>query len=114
MRGLKTKETAQLILDGWLIHYNYFRPHEGLDGKTPAEKSNVQLPFKNWLDVVQAQKVTLSIPKVRLARITPIPRLPRVRTPKPTIPKRVPKRGLYVGKQGQMSRHYFRGARRMK
>jgi transposase-like protein len=118
MRGLKTKETAQLILDGWLIHYNYFRPHEGLDGKTPAEKSNVQLPFKNWLDVVQAQNVTLSIPKVRLLR-TPMPVFTpshaRISSPKaPRVNRRTTKSGLYVGKQGQMSRHYFRGARRVK
>lgn len=118
MRGLKTKETAQLILDGWLVHYNYFRGHEGLDGKTPAEKANIRLPFRNWLDVVQAQKVTLSVPKVKLQKppmplFTP-PRLPRVRTSKPKAIKHSPKSGLYVSKQGAMSRHYFRGARRVR
>jgi transposase InsO family protein len=30
MRGLKSPETALLILDGWLVYYNFFRPHEAL------------------------------------------------------------------------------------
>jgi len=56
MRGLKKPETALLLLDGWLIHYNYFRPHEALDGKTPAEKAGVEYPYKNWLDVVEKSR----------------------------------------------------------
>ena len=27
MRDLKSMETARTFLDGWLIHYNFFRPH---------------------------------------------------------------------------------------
>ena len=53
MRGLKTQETAELITDGWLIHYNYFRPHQALKDKTPAEKAGIKFPFKNWLDIVK-------------------------------------------------------------
>jgi len=56
MRGLKKPETALLLLDGWLIHYNYFRPHEALKGKTPAEKAGVEYPYKNWLDVVEKSR----------------------------------------------------------
>lgn len=52
MRGLKKPETALLFLDGWLIHYNFFRPHEALGDKTPAEKAGLDFPCKNWLDVV--------------------------------------------------------------
>jgi len=78
MRGLKTKDSAQLLLDGWLIHYNYFRPHEGLDGKTPAEKAKVQLPFKNWLDVV----------KMPQARITPMTKAPRINQTRAILPHR--------------------------
>ena len=37
----------------WLIHYNFFRPHEYLDGKTPAEKAGIKFTFDNWLDVVR-------------------------------------------------------------
>jgi hypothetical protein len=57
MRGFKSIKTAKLILDGWLVHYNFFRPHETLKGKTPAERAKVKFPFKNWLDVVNSPKV---------------------------------------------------------
>jgi len=56
MRGLKTPETALVILDGWLVYYNFFRPHEGLDNKTPAEKAGLNISLKDWLDVVKASK----------------------------------------------------------
>lgn len=52
MRGLRTPNTDRLVLDGWLIHYNYFRPHESLQGKTPAEAAQMDFPFKSWKDVV--------------------------------------------------------------
>ncbi|MBI2830144.1 MAG: IS1/IS6 family transposase [Chloroflexi bacterium] len=59
MRALADKETAQVILEGWLIHYNFFRPHMGLkdlppkgQDKTPAEVANVKSDIKSWLDVV--------------------------------------------------------------
>jgi putative transposase len=60
MRGLKTPETALAILDGWLVHYNFFRPHEALaeryGKRTPAEKAGLNFPLKNWLDVVKDSK----------------------------------------------------------
>ena len=59
MRGMQRPETATLIMDGWLIYYNFFRPHEalrdlpprGLD-KTPAYVAKADYPYKSWLDVV--------------------------------------------------------------
>lgn len=56
MRGLKKPETALLFLDGWLVHYNFLRPHEALKGKTPAEKAGIEYPYKNWLDVVEKSR----------------------------------------------------------
>jgi len=53
MRGLKDIETARLILRGWLIHYNYFRPHESLDYLTPSQKAGIFSRSSNWLDVVR-------------------------------------------------------------
>ncbi len=52
MRGLKTRQSAKLITDGWLVHYNFFRGHEGLGGKTPAQKAGIKFPYRDWLDVV--------------------------------------------------------------
>jgi len=53
MRGLKKRDTARLIMDGWLVHYNFFRPHEALRDKTPAEVAGIKTPFTNWTEVVK-------------------------------------------------------------
>lgn len=50
--ALEIKELVECI-DGWLAHYNLFRPHEGLGGKTPAEAAGIEAPFKSWKDVVE-------------------------------------------------------------
>jgi transposase-like protein len=52
MRRLKSPTTAKIVLDGWLIHYNYFRPHEGLRGLTPAEAAGIRFPYKSWQDII--------------------------------------------------------------
>ena len=51
LRGLKARETGQAYVDGLALHYNYFRPHESLKGKRPAEAAGAELPFKDWADV---------------------------------------------------------------
>lgn len=55
MRGLASKESAKLMMDGWGIHYNFFRPHGGLGSKTPAEAAGIDVPFKNWAEVVKGE-----------------------------------------------------------
>ncbi|MBI3744527.1 MAG: IS6 family transposase [Chloroflexi bacterium] len=55
MRGLKKRETARLFLGGWLIYYNYFRPHEALRNKTPGEVARVSFPYRGWADVVRSE-----------------------------------------------------------
>ena len=52
MRGMHNSQTAMLVMDGWLINYNFFRPHESLGNKTPGEVAKADFPFKSWLDVV--------------------------------------------------------------
>lgn len=52
LRGLKSLITAQLFLEGWLIHYNFFRPHSSLKGRAPAEMAGIKFSFKNWNDIV--------------------------------------------------------------
>jgi putative transposase len=54
MRGFKKPETATLILDGWLVYYNYLRPHESLGDKTPARIAGINFPYQNWLDIVKS------------------------------------------------------------
>ena len=53
MRGLKNIETAHDFVDGWLVHYNYLRPHTALDDKTPAEVVGIDYPYGNWADVTR-------------------------------------------------------------
>ncbi len=55
MRGFKKLSSARLILDGWITHYNFFRTHESLGDKTPAEVTGINFPFKNWREVVESQ-----------------------------------------------------------
>lgn len=52
MRGLKKTDTA--ILKGYQLYHNYFREHEGLEGKTPAEAANIKIEGTNkWITVIQ-------------------------------------------------------------
>ena len=51
LRGLKSRETGQAYVDGLVTHYNYFRSHESLKGKRPAEAAGAELPFTSWEDV---------------------------------------------------------------
>jgi len=53
MRGLASKESARLVMDGWGIHYNFFRPHGGRDSKTPAQAAEIDSPYRNWAEVVR-------------------------------------------------------------
>ena len=52
MRGLKKENTP--ILKGYQIFHNYIRPHEGLEGKTPAEVCGITVEGKNkWITLIQ-------------------------------------------------------------
>lgn len=53
MRGLKTTSTAKTLLTGFLIHYNYIRPHTTLAFRTPALASGLEPQFENWIDLVR-------------------------------------------------------------
>jgi putative transposase len=52
MRGLKKKDTP--ILSGYQIFHNYIRPHMGLNGMTPAEKSGILVQGDDkWKTLIQ-------------------------------------------------------------
>ena len=59
MRGLKSLEAAHEFLDGWLVHYNFIRPHSGIGDQTPAEAAGIERPFTNWVDVVRVAETTV-------------------------------------------------------
>ena len=48
MPGLKRTDTV--VLTGYQLSHNYIRPHEALNGKTPAEKCGIIIEGENkWL-----------------------------------------------------------------
>jgi hypothetical protein len=52
MRGLKKKQTP--ILQGYQLYHNYIRPHEALDGNTPASRCGIDIQGENkWLTLIQ-------------------------------------------------------------
>jgi len=53
MRAMKNTDTA--ILDGQRIYYNHIRPHQGLNGKTPAQAAGLEteLGASKWLDLIR-------------------------------------------------------------
>lgn len=52
MRGLKRADTP--ILKGIQIYHNYVRPHEGLNGATPAERAGIRVEGENkFLTLIQ-------------------------------------------------------------
>jgi transposase-like protein len=55
MRGMDHKESAQELMEALRIYHNYIKPHQGLDGKTPAEASGIKFEsvLNRWLVLIQ-------------------------------------------------------------
>ena len=52
LRGLKKDDSA--MLSGYQIFHNYVRPHEGLDGKTPAEACGIKVEGQDkWKTLIE-------------------------------------------------------------
>ena len=51
MRGFKAQESTKAILEGYTIHYNYVRPHQSLDGETPAQVAGIK-NLSNWKGLI--------------------------------------------------------------
>jgi len=54
------KEQAPTIIEGYRNYYNFVRPHQALNGKTPAEMANVDLKLgKNkWISLIKQSAKT--------------------------------------------------------
>jgi putative transposase len=83
MRGLRTAETAKRFLDGWMAYYNYMKPHEALDSRTPSEAAKCGSYFRDWTDVTR-----MANPQVRVlvtpAKVEVIPDHPITKFRPPT------------------------------
>jgi hypothetical protein len=52
MRGLKTADSP--ILKGYQIYHNFIRPHEALQGRTPADMAGIKLMGENkWETLIR-------------------------------------------------------------
>ena len=57
LRGMKARESGQAYLDGLVLNYNYFGPHQSLEGKRPIEGARGAIPFQNWRDVANMSEL---------------------------------------------------------
>lgn len=53
MRGLDEESTAQTMMDGMRIYYNFIRPYTALSGKTPAQKANIESDEAQWMSLTK-------------------------------------------------------------
>ena len=127
MKAFRDIETLITFASGFLVYYNYLKPHEALEGKTPAEKAKVRYTTKTWVEVVnapvakRAEVSTHISPRMRLTQ----PKMPIDRAYKrhrithkvpPITPRqrRLPIGGIYTDKSGRLlSRRPRRGWRRL-
>ena len=70
MRDLRDKSTLKRFTDGYLVHYNFFRPNMALGNKTPAEVAGLQYKNHSWSDVVGVKKVPIA--KILKPEIVPV------------------------------------------
>jgi transposase-like protein len=62
MRGLDEESTAQTMMDGIRIYYNFIRPHTALNGKTPAEKAKIVMPEEQkWRSLIRKSSYKLRL-----------------------------------------------------
>jgi len=48
IRDFKSPETASIILDGFVAHYNFVKPHRTLKGVTPAFIADIAQKVRGW------------------------------------------------------------------
>ena len=59
VRGFKNMNTARILTEAWLVHYNFFKEHETLGNIPPAVKMGAT-PIKDWTEVIRGTKVIAS------------------------------------------------------
>ena len=67
VRRLKNKERVRIVLGGWRVHYNYFRVHNMLYGKTPAEVANTKFKYISWMDLIHQYWSETGVIKIRIS-----------------------------------------------
>ncbi|MCP3682600.1 MAG: transposase [bacterium] len=69
VRGFSNMQTARILTDAWLVHYNFFKEHESLGNVPPAQEKHMpETPIGDWVDVIDGKQrtrefVATAIPK---------------------------------------------------
>jgi putative transposase len=86
MRGLKTLDSARTLIDGFIINYNYFRPHETLsqtEFTTPSQRAGIKFPYRSWEELIrhsqEAKTEIFTKPDIPTLRQLPISEAERKR-----------------------------------
>jgi len=79
IRGFKNMDTARLLTQAWLVHYNFFKEHETLGNIPPAVRMGAT-PIKDWAEVVSQTK-TISPMKPKSILATMIKPIPKIKHP---------------------------------
>ena len=63
MRGMDHDESAQALLDGNRVFYNFIRPHMALQGRTPAQAAGLELALgqNRWESLVNQAHIALKL-----------------------------------------------------
>ncbi|MDD5038700.1 MAG: DDE-type integrase/transposase/recombinase [Dehalococcoidales bacterium] len=97
MRAFRDLETLHEFMDGFLVYYNYFRPNDSLNGKTPADAAKVDYKIRNWKDLSQipvskqSEIETHKTPKARITITEGSLESTNKRQSQPRIPRFTPK-----------------------
>jgi hypothetical protein len=121
VRGFKNMDTARLLTQAWLVHYNFFKEHTSLGDVPPAVKMGAT-PIKDWAEVVRETKTLPPIKSPILVTIAEPTRRPRHPKRKPVELRRkaytqtviTSPRGVYADRKGErLSRKPHRGWKRI-
>lgn len=83
MRGLDNPKTADLMLDGFMLHYNHMKPHMGIGNRYPAQAAGLPIVFENWENLANLRFETVErFRERRLKDRTFKPRVPKPRMPR--------------------------------
>ncbi len=122
---MKKPQTAKLFIEGWTFYYNCLRPHESLNDKTPSQEAGIDVPFKNWIDVVSRKSKTkpvMKIPKISIKNlISPTPKTRKPESAMHYTPRKSRKKEKDVtymaldlkGKTTLISRNPIRGVKKV-
>lgn len=61
IRWFGNLETAKILTDAWLVHYNFFKEHTTLGDVPPAQKMSSKVPFTSWAGVVKGTQAQLAV-----------------------------------------------------